>query len=485
MSILNMSSMLQRLGMATDVSMNDRRRTGNPLSHLSWSRVTPMGLYFAALVVVAFLLFVWQAPQVKGELPALALFIALNIAAGMLPIRIYGDSIISVALVLTLAIVIIFGAPGAVIVGPIAALVPPLVSRRFNGRTIPNAALFTIVNAITAFSYAAIAPLNPDSIDATVMLGLAVAVCLNFFSNAALLSVRYVFTGTLNLLWQQSSWLFPYYVAMGVVALALVAAYIALGVTGVLAFVTPAFMLRFAMKQYVDKTEENVRKLNEQNAALRVANVQIKEARDELRESYDGTLEALVNALDARDQETKGHSLRVSRYMMDIARELGVKEGTQEWLDMQRGSLLHDVGKIGVSDNILLKPGKLTDEEWESMRQHPQIGFNMLRQVKFLSGAAEIVYSHHERWDGKGYPRGLAQEEIPLGARIFPVVDTFDSMTSDRPYRKALSTLESMNEILKYSGSQFDPLVVEAFLDIYDKWVREHDELHNIERAAA
>jgi putative nucleotidyltransferase with HDIG domain len=105
----------------------------------------------------------------------------------------------------------------------------------------------------------------------------------------------------------------------------------------------------------------------------------------------------LVNALDARDQETKGHSLRVSHYMMDIARELGVKEGTQQWTDMQRGSLLHDVGKIGVSDTILLKPGKLTDDEWEFMRKHPEIGFNMLRQVKFLQGAAEIVLAHHER----------------------------------------------------------------------------------------
>jgi HD-GYP domain-containing protein (c-di-GMP phosphodiesterase class II) len=145
---------------------------------------------------------------------------------------------------------------------------------------------------------------------------------------------------------------------------------------------------------------------------------------------------------------------------------------------MQRGSLLHDVGKIGVSDTILLKPGKLTDEEWVSMRKHPEIGYNMLRQVKFLEGAAEIILAHHERWDGKGYPYGLRDEEIPMGARIFNVVDTFDSMTSDRPHRKALSTLDALNEILKFNGSQFDPLVVEAFLDIYPTWVKEHDELH-------
>ncbi|HWC30230.1 MAG TPA: HD-GYP domain-containing protein, partial [Dehalococcoidia bacterium] len=155
-------------------------------------------------------------------------------------------------------------------------------------------------------------------------------------------------------------------------------------------------------------------------------------------------------------------------------------EGTQDWIDMQRGSLLHDVGKIGVSDSILLKPGKLTDEEWTSMRQHPEIGYNMLKQVKFLQGAAEIILCHHERWDGRGYPRALHEEEIPLGARIFTVVDTFDSMTSDRPYRKALTTLDALNEIMHHSGTQFDPRVVEAFLDIYETWVAEREELHRI-----
>jgi HD-GYP domain-containing protein (c-di-GMP phosphodiesterase class II) len=112
------------------------------------------------------------------------------------------------------------------------------------------------------------------------------------------------------------------------------------------------------------------------------------------------------------------------------------------------------------------------------MRKHPEIGYHMLRQVKFLQGPAEIILAHHERWDGRGYPKGLHEDEIPLGARIFSVVDTFDSMTSDRPYRKALSTLAAMNEIMACSGSQFDPIVVEAFLDIYEKWVLEREEMH-------
>jgi HD-GYP domain-containing protein (c-di-GMP phosphodiesterase class II) len=163
--------------------------------------------------------------------------------------------------------------------------------------------------------------------------------------------------------------------------------------------------------------------------------------------------------------------------MLEIAREMGVVEGSQAWVDMQRGSLLHDVGKIGVSDTILLKPGKLTEEEWVAMRRHPEIGYNMLRQVKFLEAPAEIILSHHERWDGKGYPRGLRGEDIPLGARIFMVVDTFDSMTSDRPYRKALATQKALDEVLRCRGAQFDPEVVEAFLDIYPAWVKQRGEM--------
>jgi putative nucleotidyltransferase with HDIG domain len=457
------------------------KATGNrPPVADAGTRFNPSNLYYALLTIVAAGLLAWQAPQFSGSVAVFALLVGLNIAAGLMPINIYGESVLSVGFVITVAIIIIFGPPGAIILGPLAALLPAIARQRLNRRTIPNAALFTVVNGAAAIAYHSVAPTDPSNLSIEVGIGVGLAVIVNFFVNAFLLSIPYMLSGNDSLvsMWRKSSWLLPHYLGMGVVGAALAAAYASLGIVGILAFVTPAFMMRLVMKQYVDKTEDNVQKLSEQNSALKAANIQIEEARDELRDSYDGTLEALVNALDARDQETKGHSIRVSHYMMDIAAELGVKEGTKEWVDMQRGSLLHDVGKIGVSDNILLKPGKLTDEEWTLMRQHPEIGFNMLRQVKFLSGAAEIVYSHHERWDGKGYPRGLSHEEVPLGARIFAVCDTFDSMTSDRPYRKALSTLEAMNEILKYNGSQFDPLVVEAFLDIYETWVKEREELH-------
>src|SRR4029078_562433 len=194
-------------------------------------------------------------------------------------------------------------------------------------------------------------------------------------------------------------------------------------------------MMRFSIKQYVDKTADNVDQLKKSNRDLQSANRDVLAMADRLREPYDGTLEALVSALDARDRETKGHSLRVAKYMMEIAYHMGIQPGPDEWIDMQRGALLHAIGKIGVSDTILHKPGPLTDEEWVDMRRHPKIGHDMIKDIAFLSGAAIIVMPHHERFDGKGYPKGLASDEIPIGARIFVLADTFDAMTSDRPYR--------------------------------------------------
>jgi putative nucleotidyltransferase with HDIG domain len=447
-------------------------------------------IFFGAQILLATVLLAIELPRLQGDLALLAALIVLNMMAELMPVNVYRDSYISVGFVLTIALIVLFGPAGVLLAAPFEAVIGRIGHRgTLDYKAVTNAARFVVVYWAAAQAYGLFSTTNPAELTFGMAAGVAAATVTCYALSALLLSCSVSLrTGTrVASAWREhGSWVAPHFAAMGVLGLALTAAYIGLGVLGFAAFVVPALTMRIAMKQYTDKTEENVHKLKEQNAALQSANIQIKQVSDELRESYDGTLEALVSALDARDQETKGHSIRVSHYMMEIAREIGVKEGSKEWIDMQRGSLLHDVGKIGVSDTILLKPGKLTDDEWLFMRQHPEIGFNMLRQVKFLEGAAEIVLAHHERWDGKGYPRGLHEDEIPLGARIFTVVDTFDSMTSDRPYRKALSTLETLNEILRCSGTQFDPLVVEAFLDTYQTWVNEREEMHrpDLRRAA-
>ena len=183
-----------------------------------------------------------------------------------------------------------------------------------------------------------------------------------------------------------------------------------------------------------------------------------------LRHASAGTLEALVAALDAREHETQAHSQRVSEYTVYLAGLMGVDSA--DIANFRNGALLHDIGKIGISDSILLKPGELNEAEWSEMRKHPQIGYWILNAIEALRPAAEIVLSHHEHFDGLGYPRRLKGREIPLGARIFSVVDSFDAIISDRPYRRGESYSVARREIEQNSGSQFDPEVVAHFLTV-------------------
>src|SRR6185295_9285494 len=188
---------------------------------------------------------------------------------------------------------------------------------------------------------------------------------------------------------------------------------------------------------------------------------ELDDALNSLENAYRSTLRALTAALETRDAETHGHSERVVTFSLRLGREYGLS--SHEMKALEFGSLLHDIGKIGVPDAILRKPAKLTDEEWIKMREHPLHGQQILRGIKFLEGASRVVAQHHEKWDGSGYPLGLKGEEIDLNARIFAVADAFDAMTSDRVYRKGKSYEAAAQELDEWAGTQFDPKVVEAF----------------------
>jgi putative nucleotidyltransferase with HDIG domain len=185
---------------------------------------------------------------------------------------------------------------------------------------------------------------------------------------------------------------------------------------------------------------------------------------EERERTYDATLEALASALDVRDSETGGHSDRVLQYMELVIEEMDLAGEDRAFL--RRGALLHDIGKIGVPDNILRKPAALSEAEWTTMRKHPEFGARIIAGIPFLQDVARIVRHHHERWDGMGYPDRLAGEAIPVGARVFAVADSFDAMTSDRPYRRAMSIAAACDEVLRCRGTQFDPAVVDAFARI-------------------
>lgn len=224
--------------------------------------------------------------------------------------------------------------------------------------------------------------------------------------------------------------------------------------------------LRAQLARHEREAQARARELTRYADELRAASAREQARARELRASYEATVRALADAVEARDPYTARHAERVAAYGLELARACGLE--TSDGPDLEFGFLLHDVGKIAISDAILHKPGQLTDAERDAMRRHPVIGEEIVRGIDFLGCAREVVRSHHERWDGAGYPDGLAGERIPLSARVFAVADTFDAVTSDRPYRRASSFREARRVIAAGAGSQFDPQIADAFDDVPD-----------------
>lgn len=194
--------------------------------------------------------------------------------------------------------------------------------------------------------------------------------------------------------------------------------------------------------------------------------VMLERSESELRKNYDLTLDAWAKVLEYRDNETEGHSRRLAELSTNLARVLNL--GEKEIVHIRRGALLHDIGKLAIPDSILLKPGLLTPEERKTMEQHPIFARQMLEQVSFLEPSIDVIYCHHERWDGKGYPQGLKGQQIPLSARIFTIVDQWDALRSDRPYRAAWTVEQTISYIRENAGVIYDPSLVESFLSLVE-----------------
>jgi response regulator RpfG family c-di-GMP phosphodiesterase len=216
------------------------------------------------------------------------------------------------------------------------------------------------------------------------------------------------------------------------------------------------------------ENERLTAEVQRQNGQLREINLRLEEM---VRHRTQALLEGLIAALDYRDAETQWHSRRVSLYARRLAGQLGIAE--PDLTVIEHGALLHDIGKIGVRDRVLLKPGPLSADEWLEMKRHPELGWALLQRVDYLRPASSIVLQHQEKWDGTGYPAGLRGEDIVIGARIFHIVDTLDAITSDRPYRRARPFADASAEVVRCRGTQFDPQVVDAFVSVpAEEWER-------------
>jgi putative nucleotidyltransferase with HDIG domain len=225
---------------------------------------------------------------------------------------------------------------------------------------------------------------------------------------------------------------------------------------------------------------ENKKYQRELERKVEERTVELKNALEELDKTYKFTLRAMVTALDTRDAETSGHSMRVVNYSMKLASIAGIHDNGKLKV-LEYGALLHDIGKIGIPDAILNKPAKLSQDEWKIMKTHPQIGYQILHRIKFLDEVSQIVLYHHEKYNGSGYPQRLKGNQIPLGSRIFTVADAIDAMTSARPYREALSFDTAATQLEESSGIQFDPELIDMFFSVgLEYWKQEKDRIDQL-----
>jgi putative nucleotidyltransferase with HDIG domain len=251
------------------------------------------------------------------------------------------------------------------------------------------------------------------------------------------------------------------------IGLFLAIAYTTLGWTSMLVFTLPIVMMRYAQQQYVARTEDSVRELKRLNQELASANREVGDASRAIQQLNDELFLTLSKIIDARDPYVSGHAAKVADYATSIAAELGLPE--ERIAPIRQAGLLHDIGKIGVSEHILHKPGKLTPEEYEQVKTHANLGAEFLETARGLRHLAPFVRHHHERWDGSGYPQGLVGEQTPLEARILAVCDAIEAMASDRPYQRAMSLEEILIEVKRGRGTHFDPILADVFIRIAER----------------
>ena len=425
-----------------------------PMSRTAWA-------YVIAVIVLGASIVALYIPSV-GRFDAKGLLILAAFAAvtELWSVDLYGASTVSVSFVAIFAAAIMYGPVGAAVVGPTIAIFHSVKRRPRVYQVVFNAANHVVSSTVAAFVFALFGvKLRPENL-ILLLVPVLVAGAANYLVSTALLS------GVLGLseaknpmkVWvDQFRWLSAHYLVMAMLGMFFAVAYVSFGVWGIVAFLAPLLIMRYAQKQYVDQTVQNV-------AALRKVNEELARANEEIQMINDELLMTLAGAIDARDPYVYGHSARVAEYAVTVARELNLPPERIELI--RRAGLLHDVGKIGLPENVLNKRGHLTEEEYAIMQQHPLAADEILGVCHQLQTLIPIVRAHHERWDGAGYPSHLNGEDVPLEARILALADAVEAMASDRTYHRAKPAEEIIAEVQTHAGSQFDPTVAAAFIRV-------------------
>lgn len=385
-------------------------------------------------------LFFWSQRLNTDRWLEYAIFILLIVIADLVNVSLpHGGASISVSTPITFASIVIFGAyPAAWMEAVSAIVVEGLVSRRPLEKIFFNVPVLALSTGLAGMVFESL-PYSDQLPSPLFLIPLVICGVVHWLVNTSLVSTIIGLSDGRNpwRIWQSNYfWNLRHLVAFVPLTAIIILVYRFTAPWTLALFIIPLLLLRYAYRLYLD-----------------------------MKETHIATLTALTTALDAKDAYTHGHSYRVSRYALLLGRALGLSAKRMELLEY--AALLHDIGKIGVSGEIISKSGKLTNEEYEAMKAHPAVGAQIIERLKFLKEGAQIVKYHHERPDGRGYPDGLKGEEIPFEARILQVCDTLDAMTSTRSYRTARSIEDCIEEFIKYRGTQFDPEVVDALVGLY------------------
>jgi hypothetical protein len=394
----------------------------------------------------------------------LAVLVLLAVVAQRVPVFLFRSSAISVSFAAVIAAYVLYGTGAAVWVALAQAAVNSVTPRRKPLRKMAfNFGSFAVSAYLAGEVYRLSGGSTPPAAIASTLIGVGISAAVYFVVNTSLTAVAIAMSEAQSVVavWRTNySWMPVNFGATAIQGAALALAYQALGMFGVFVFTVPLCVAWYSFRLYMGKSSE-VRQRNEELSAV---NELLRQTNDRLEESHLSVIGALIGALEAKEEHLSGHAATTMHYSVEVGRTLGL--GLDEIAAIKLGALFHDVGKIGIPESLLTKPAELTEDEWVEMRAHPTIGASLLGNVPMLDRIRPIVLAHHENFDGTGYPHGLKGNQIPLAAQIISVADAYDAMTSDRPYRIALRPKQALRELRANAGTQFNPVVVEAFIQV-------------------